>query len=88
MYAFQKTAIHPTFRLRTRERLDAVHYKVKKGLFFLLPLCVHHIFLSFSFPLGICSFASTPRVEIKKLFQKAAFFFLSLLQAKQFQSFT
>lgn len=47
------------------------------------PLNVHHIFLSFSFPLGILSFASTPQVKIKKLFQKAAFFFL--LQAKLFK---
>lgn len=47
--------------------------KDKKKKDFVIPLIVH-IFLFFSFPLGILSFASTPHIKIKKkLFQKATF---------------
>lgn len=61
-----------------RER-DWMQYTIELKRDVFSPLCVHHIFLSYSFPLGIC-FAPTPRVKIKKLFQKAAFF---ILQAEQ-----
>lgn len=63
MYAFQEQ-LH-TQHLQN-ERLDAGHYiKLKRDIF---------TSSSRFHSLRICRFALTPRVKIKKLFQKAAFF--------------
>lgn len=72
------TTIHPTCREWERDWMQYTR-KLKRDIFSLFR--VHHIFLSFSFPRGICSFAPTPLVKIKKTISKGSLFFLQAEQS-------